>query len=361
MAATSPGNAGRVRGPAGGGRLHARFGARRSDGAAHRSGPRVRSDGAAHRSGPASGDRGSPDRPNPSARTARRALRARSRGRGGACRGHRTVTGRQGDRGALPGGAVVDRPGRAGPDREARGSVDRGARLRGRLRAPRGPARPPPVAPRASCRGRGRVRGLCAARRRHPGRRPPDRHGGSRLAANGPQRTGDRGPEADDRGRTARIPGRLAARRGRTAGGALDAGPRARARRRRAGRRRAARGPPVSSEPSRRDPGAPAAGERRSHPRIALRCPVEISFDGTRVRGHLVNISASGMLVALPHAGALGREVRARIELPDGGPPLDLTAMGIRTEPGKPARVGFHFILPPPEAVARIQRLIYAR
>lgn len=109
-----------------------------------------------------------------------------------------------------------------------------------------------------------------------------------------------------------------------------------------------------------RDPAGTAARERRAHPRVALRRPVQILFeDGAPLRGQLVNLSASGMLVALPRTIPLGREVEVRIDLRDGGEPLLLRAMGIRQENGRPPRVGFHFILPPADAIARIQRLIY--
>jgi len=79
--------------------------------------------------------------------------------------------------------------------------------------------------------------------------------------------------------------------------------------------------------------------ERRKGERIPLRCPVEVEAAG----GNVLR--------------------RVRLHLPDGRPPLELEALATRQErsPGgsPPVRIGFHFMVPPAEAVQRIRTLIY--
>ncbi len=99
--------------------------------------------------------------------------------------------------------------------------------------------------------------------------------------------------------------------------------------------------------------------ERRTVERFAFRCPVDISTDDIQLRGQLLNLSATGALIALPAEISLGSEVKLRIELPGDGPPLELFAMVIRKTSNHPLRLGVTFILPPPEVVARIRGLIY--
>jgi len=104
--------------------------------------------------------------------------------------------------------------------------------------------------------------------------------------------------------------------------------------------------------------------ERRKGERIPLRCPVEVEAAGGNVlRGQTINLSVSGTLVSLPAEIPLGMLLRVRLHLPDGQPPLELEALATRQERSPsgspPVRIGFHFMVPPAEAVQRIRTLIY--
>jgi len=104
--------------------------------------------------------------------------------------------------------------------------------------------------------------------------------------------------------------------------------------------------------------------ERRKGERIPLRCPVEVEVTGGSVlRGQAINLSVSGTLVSLPAEIPLGMLLRLRMHLPDGQPPLELEALATRQERGPggspPVRIGFHFMVPPADAVQRIRSLIY--
>lgn len=105
--------------------------------------------------------------------------------------------------------------------------------------------------------------------------------------------------------------------------------------------------------------------ERRAGERGAYRCPAEVMLDESdRLRGHTLDLSATGALLVLPRKIELGREYRLRLILDDGKPPLEIWAMGIRSaEPSgsssRPVRIGMTFILPPMDAVLRIRNLLY--
>ena len=107
-----------------------------------------------------------------------------------------------------------------------------------------------------------------------------------------------------------------------------------------------------------------AATDRRGEERIPLRCPIQVLVSGAPpLRGQTVNLSASGILALLPCELPLGVELVVRLMLPDGRPPLELPAMGVRQDRGPsgrpPVSVGLHLMLVPREALARIRTLIY--
>lgn len=101
--------------------------------------------------------------------------------------------------------------------------------------------------------------------------------------------------------------------------------------------------------------------ERRRSERIPLRCAVEACAGGSQVRGVTKNLSSTGAMLLLPAQFPLGDEVTLRIELPDGGPPLELTALVVWQDERSraPHPTGVHFLLPPGPAIARIRDLIY--
>ncbi|MBP7148095.1 MAG: PilZ domain-containing protein [Acidobacteria bacterium] len=104
--------------------------------------------------------------------------------------------------------------------------------------------------------------------------------------------------------------------------------------------------------------------DRRGEERIPLRCPVQVLMAGLpALRGQTVNLSASGILALMPCEVPLGVELVVRLALPDGRPPLELRAMGVRQDRGPSGRppvcVGLHLMLVPREALARIRGLIY--
>lgn len=95
---------------------------------------------------------------------------------------------------------------------------------------------------------------------------------------------------------------------------------------------------------------------------MPLRCPVEArSPDGT-VRGFTKNLSTTGAMLLLPARLALGTDLSVRLELPDGGPPLEVGGMVVWQDDRSrsPHPTGVHFLLPSAAAVARIRDLIYA-
>lgn len=99
--------------------------------------------------------------------------------------------------------------------------------------------------------------------------------------------------------------------------------------------------------------------ERRAVERFDVRCPVDVVVDDATIRGQLLNLSATGALIALTGKVSLGAEIHISVELPEGAPRLELYAMVIRKAGTSPLRLGLTFILPPPEIVARIRSLIY--
>lgn len=99
--------------------------------------------------------------------------------------------------------------------------------------------------------------------------------------------------------------------------------------------------------------------ERRAVERFTVRCPVDVFVGEDSIRGQLLNLSATGALVALPCMVDLGTEIRLSVELPDEVHRLELFAMVIRKAGVSPVRLGLTFILPPADVVARIRTLIY--
>lgn len=112
------------------------------------------------------------------------------------------------------------------------------------------------------------------------------------------------------------------------------------------------------------DRGAPPTLERRTADRAVLRCAAVIRVPGLGpVRGHLMTLSDHGLLVALPGEIPLGIEVRATLELPGDGGPLELTVLGVRAERDlasrPPVKMGFQIISAAPAAMRRVRELVF--
>jgi uncharacterized protein (TIGR02266 family) len=65
--------------------------------------------------------------------------------------------------------------------------------------------------------------------------------------------------------------------------------------------------------------------ERRRAPRVRLRAPLAVRFSSEKefVLEHAADLSAGGVFIRTDSPPAVGTEVRVRLELPDGGAPLE--------------------------------------
>jgi hypothetical protein len=111
-----------------------------------------------------------------------------------------------------------------------------------------------------------------------------------------------------------------------------------------------------------RDKTRTATAERRRHDRIPIRFPVAVRASGIACRGVTINLSASGVLLALPIRIPLGDELTLSLELPDEAPPLVLRAFPLRIDSpaaGAPFRTALHFLLPGGTEMRRIRKLVY--
>lgn len=90
--------------------------------------------------------------------------------------------------------------------------------------------------------------------------------------------------------------------------------------------------------------------ENRSEHRVALRTPVHCSWNEHRVQGQCLNLSATGMLVALDTVPEVGAGARLEFTLPGDSKPVELTVRVARVtvfagsaHPVSNRQVGFRF------------------
>ena len=80
--------------------------------------------------------------------------------------------------------------------------------------------------------------------------------------------------------------------------------------------------------------------ERRRYQRAMVKVPVECAWEEKRIKGQSEDLSASGVMVALPQAPEVGKEVTVEFTLPGAGT-FSFKATVVRTAPGP--KVGVHF------------------
>ncbi len=114
----------------------------------------------------------------------------------------------------------------------------------------------------------------------------------------------------------------------------------------------------MSADTTGRDP---QGAERREHARMPAEVPAQVRVAGLApVCGHTVNLSTHGALVALSTEVPLGLELALALELPDGGAPLQVIALGVRQKrSGATVEVALCFIHPSAAAVDRLSALVY--
>ncbi len=81
--------------------------------------------------------------------------------------------------------------------------------------------------------------------------------------------------------------------------------------------------------------------ERRRYQRAPIALPVACAWDQRKLSGESVNLSASGILVALPHLPDPGTTVTVKFRLPRLDATLSLEAVAVRTAPGSQAGLKF--------------------
>lgn len=80
---------------------------------------------------------------------------------------------------------------------------------------------------------------------------------------------------------------------------------------------------------------------RRGYQRVPLKAPVLCGWEGNRIAGQGVNVSASGLLVSLTQKPEVGSDVSVEFALPRTQPPFDLRAVVARH--GGERQVGVKF------------------
>lgn len=105
----------------------------------------------------------------------------------------------------------------------------------------------------------------------------------------------------------------------------------------------------------------PGGAERREHARTPADVPAQVRVAGLApVTGHTINLSTHGALVTLASEVPLGLELTLVLDLPDGGAPLRVTALGVRQKrTGASVEVALCFIHPAAAAVERLSALVY--
>ena len=106
--------------------------------------------------------------------------------------------------------------------------------------------------------------------------------------------------------------------------------------------------------------GGPALHERRLATRLPVTLPLRARTDtGVVANGAVIEVSATGLRARLDQRLTPGMPVRLTVALPDGGPPLDVLALVVRSDGDRMA--AFWFLDLTPAEVARLLARAQAR